>query len=382
MNSKTVYWVWLSQVIGVGGKTSDVFGAFTDPEELYRASANERMMKGVFTEAQFKRAGAIPLKKAENIMRVCEQNGWGISTPDDDDFPSELRGIENMPVILYVDGDLSKIKNKLTIGMVGTRKPTYEGACIARTMASDLARAGVAVISGGALGIDGASHEGVLDVGGTTVCVLGCGLGTKYLKTHEHLRERIKESGAVVTEYEPFINATKFTFPTRNRIISGISKGVIVVEAGSSSGSLITAKHARAQGKDLLAIPGNVFESAHMGCNKLIMSGARAVTNAADVLQPYSIMYPELVDAAKIQVTKPVLERPKEKKPVKIKKEAPPTLDPDALAVYNLFGEEPLYADDISAELEMSTQKVNSSLVKLEIDGLIKQLEGKKFILK
>lgn len=382
MNDKKLYWVWMSQAISTGKKTAEMLAAFPDPEELYRASDNERMAQGVFSIPQLERMKKLSLKNAETTLRVCEQNGWSICTPDDDDYPEELRKIISMPIVLYVDGDLSKIKGKMTVAMVGTRKPTDEGLCIARTIAGDLAHAGVAVISGGALGIDGASHEGVLNENGVTVCVLGCGLGTKYLKKNEYLREKIRKTGALVSEFQPFEGVSKYNFPTRNRLVSGMSKGVVVVEAGVKSGSLITAGCAIEQGKDLFAIPGSVFDSAHVGCNKLIMNGAKAITCAADVLAPYAAIYPELVDTSKIRVTKPVLERPKEEKPAKIKKEAPPTLDPDALTVYNLFGEEPLHTDDITVQSGLSPSKVLSSLMRLELLGLIRQTDGRKYILK
>lgn len=382
MNSKTKYWVWLSMILGPGVKTQEALCAFPDPEELYNTDANKRMAQGVFTVGQISKMNRIKLSEAEEIIAICEKNGWGICTPMDDDFPENLKRLNNMPVILYVDGDLSRIKDKISIGVVGTRKPTRESVCIARTISSDLAYAGAAVISGGALGIDSAAHEGALEANGVTVSVMGCGLGTRYLNRNEAMRKRIRETGAIISEFRPFESASKFTFPIRNRIVSGISHGVLVVEAGEGSGSLITAKAANEQGREVFAIPGSVLESAYTGGNRLIMDGAKAVTNAKDILSPYAAMYPDIIDISHMRVTKPVLEEPKKEKSVKIKKEAPSTLDPDGLTVYNLFGEEPLYADDIIAKSGLRPPKVISSLMRLEMLDLIEQTDGKAYILK
>ncbi len=382
MNNKTKYWVWLSLIVSPGTETQNILGAFPDPEELYKLSPEKRLEAKVFTAGQKAKLNKVELSEAEEIIEICKKNGWNICTPADDDFPENLKRIRKMPLVLYVDGDLSRIKDKISIGVVGTRQPSRESVCVARTIAGDLAYAGAAVISGGALGIDSAAHEGALDSDGVTVSVLGCGLGTRYLSRNEATRKRIRETGAVISEFRPFTSASRFTFPIRNRIVAGISHGILVVEAGEKSGSLITANDARQQGREVFAIPGSVLDSSYTGANRLIRDGAKAVMSARDILSPYAAMYPDIIDLSRIRETEPVLEEPEEEKPVKIKKEAPADLDPDQLTVYNLFGDKPLYADDIIEQSGLRVPKVIASLMRLEMLDLIEQTDGKAYILK
>ena len=246
------------------------------------------------------------------------------------------------------------------------------------------------IISGGALGIDSAAHEGALEANGKTVCVMGCGLGCGYLRENEDLRRRISQSGALITEYPPLAGVTRSSFPERNRIISGISMGVLVVEAGERSGSLITARKANEQGRDIFAIPGSVLSSAYTGVNRLIRDGASAVTCAEDILGGYEMMYPERLNL-KAQVPD-MIEQPrqavklnfygeKEEKSVvlKIEKQPPSNLDPDSLAVYNLFKGEPLSADEICAMSGLPISKVLTALMMLEAENIIRAMGGNSY---
>ena len=159
------YWIWLSQALGAGARVDEILSAFPEPEKLYFADDAERMTAGVFTRRQLERLNKTKLSDAETAIRVCAKNGWEICVPTDGDYPEELKRLADMPLVLYVDGDISRIKDKISIGIVGTRQPSYDSTCIARTVAGDLASAGAAVISGGALGIDSAAHEGAVAAG-------------------------------------------------------------------------------------------------------------------------------------------------------------------------------------------------------------------------
>lgn len=212
------YWIWLSQALGAGARVDEILSAFPEPEKLYFADDAERMTAGVFTRRQLERLNKTKLSDAETAIRVCAKNGWEICVPTDGDYPEELKRLADMPLVLYVDGDISRIKDKISIGIVGTRQPSYDSTCIARTVAGDLASAGATVISGGALGIDSAAHEGAVAAGGVTVCVMGCGLGCDYLRDNEPLRRRIRETGALISEFTPLSTASRTTFPIRNRI--------------------------------------------------------------------------------------------------------------------------------------------------------------------
>lgn len=383
MSESKKYWVWLSLALGAGARVDEIFSAFDSPKKIFDEDTEKRMISGVFTRKQLERLDSVKIEEAEKVISVCNKNGWEIVTPSDRIYPAGLRKLNDLPLALYVDGDISCLRGKVIIGVVGTRKPCYESTAIARRICGDLAKAGAVVVSGGALGIDSAAHEGTLDAGGKTVCVMGCGFGTDYLMSNEAMRRSISRNGALVTEYPPMKAASRVTFPERNRIISGMSHGVLVVEAGGKSGSLITAKRAAEQGRDVFSIPGSVLTSAYTGANNLIRDGARAVTCAADILAPYAVMYPDRLNLKEIQQPveiETVASEPE--KPKTVKKEIASNLDPDAAAVYNLFGDEPLHADEICAMSGLSPSRVILALMQLELAEYIKQIDGKNYILR
>lgn len=380
------YWVWLSLVMGAGSRTDELFCAFKNPQEVYETEYAKRKLTGVFTPKQLERSGTTKLSDAENILSVCDKNGWGVLTPDMKEYPAGLRKLVDFPLVLYVDGDITCVRGKVMIGVVGTRKPCNESIAIARKICTGLASAGAVVVSGGALGIDRAAHESSMEAGGKTVCVLGCGFGTDYLMGSEPMRRAIAKSGAVITEYPPFARASRSTFPERNRIISGISHGVVVIEAGPKSGSLITARRAAEQGRDVFAIPGSVLISAYTGVNSLIKDGAKAVTSARDVLEGYAVMYPDRLDLSVLDDT-PLENAVKTaaKSGTSSKKSGQKLVSgfgDDADAVYNMFGDEPIHPDDICAGSGLPMPKVIAALIQLEIGGLIRQIGGKLYILK
>lgn len=384
------YWVWYSLIAGVATRNDDILTAFPDPEKLYKAGENEIVSSGGVSAARLKKILSTPIEKAEEIVETCKRNGWHIITPESADYPDDLRRLIDMPIVLYVDGDLSCVNKGIAIGVVGTRKPGSESIVIATKISAQAAAAGAVIVSGGALGIDSAAHEGALLAKGKTVCVLGCGLGTDYLRENEPLRREISKSGAVVTEYAPMARASIYSFPARNRIISGMSKGVLVVEAGEKSGSLITARRAAEQGKEVYAIPGSVLSTAYTGANKLITDGARAVVDAEDILKPYSVMYPDIINLKKIEEISEKFRLPEVAEPKEVKKSGPPKEKKELAGdygknietVYALFGSEPLHPDEISLISGMPLSEVISALFKLELEGYIKQTDGKNYVLK
>lgn len=381
MNEKK-YWVWLSAVLGAAARVDEILSAFPNPKKLFEANETDRMLSGVFTKRQLQKMNETKLSDAENIIEICRKNGWNIVTPSDTAYPAGLRKLPDKPLVLYVDGDISCLRGRVMLGVVGTRKPSYESISITRKISGDLAAAGAVVVSGGALGIDSAAHEGALNKDGKTVCVLGCGQGTDYLMENESMRREISRNGAVITEYPPFTKASRYTFPERNRIISGMSHGVLVVEAGAKSGSLITAKRAAEQGRDVFAIPGNVLISAYTGVNSLIKDGAKAVTSAKDILESYAVMYPDRLNMSVLDnapLGAAVEKKPQKKKP---QKKLCSGMGGNADTVYNLFGDEPLHPDDICAESGLPMPKVIAALIQLEIGGLVEQTDGKRYILK
>ncbi len=388
------YWVWYSLAVGPGSKNDEIISAFPDPEKFFKSSLKEIMLSGATSAYKAQKMLDTPMEKAENIVRLCEKNGWSIVTPESKEYPRSLKRLTDMPLVLYVDGDPSYINSEVAIGVVGTRKPSGESIDLAKKLSAQAAAAGAVIVSGGALGIDSAAHEGALLANGKTVGVLGCGFGTNYLMENEPLRRQISKNGALVTEYAPLTGASRYTFPARNRIIAAFSQGVLVVEAGEYSGSLITARKASEQGKEVYAIPGSVLTTAYTGANKLIRDGAKAVSCAADMLMPYSVMYPDIIKLENIEklpeelriIGRPepkVEEKQKEeKKPPKEKKPLPANIPPAAAAVYEFFGDSPLHPNEISAMSGMPLSQVVSALFKLEVEDLIEQTDGKNYQLK
>lgn len=391
MSDNRKYWIWLSEVLGAGARVDEILSSFANARDIYEASRMQRIIAGVFSHRQIDAFEKVTLKNAENALELCNRNGWKVYTPEDSEYPELLRKIPDMPLVLFVDGDISFLNEKIIVGVVGTRKPSYESISIARKISADMAAKGAVTVSGGALGIDSAAHEGTIQGGGKTVCVMGCGLGCDYLRENEPLRREIARNGALITEYTPFTPATRYSFPARNRIISGISSGVLVIEAGEKSGSLITARRAVEQGREVFAVPGSILTSAYTGVNRLIRDGARVATCADDILSSFALMYPERLNLSKEAVLdeseseillENAVKQKVKKAEARVKREAPDSLDSDAKAIYDLFESEPIHADDLCVMSGLSVSRVLSALMILEFEGLIEASEGKNYRIK
>lgn len=391
MNGNKKYWIWLSDIMGAGARVEDIFSYFSSAREVYEADRTQRIVSGVFSRRQIDALDTVSLKRAENAIEICEKNGWKIYTPEDSEYPELLHRLPDRPLVLFVDGDISCLNDRIAVGVVGTRNPSYESIAVARKICADMAAKGAVTVSGGALGIDSAAHEGAIEGGGETVCVMGCGLGSSYLRENEPLRREIARNGALITEYLPFTEATKYSFPARNRIISGVSHGVLVIEAGEKSGSLITARRAVEQGREVFAVPGSILTSAYTGVNRLIRDGAKVATCADDILSSFALMYPERLNLSKNAVlneteTEIILENAVKQKvkesSARVKKNAPDTLDSDAKAIYELFGAEPIHADELCVMSGLPVSKVLSALMMLEFEGLVEAAEGKNYRIK
>ena len=401
------YWIWLARTLGDAARLDEIIACFGNARELYYAGKNEWRLSGVLTAVQIEKLAQYSPSESGKIINDCEKNRWSIITPEDGEYPPLLREISNLPAVLYADGDASLLSDSLTIAMVGTRKASRYGIRAAGVIASMLSRSGFCVVSGGALGIDSAAHSGAISAGGKTVCVLGCGFGTDYLKSNEAMRNEIVRNGVIITEYPPFTQASRTTFPKRNRIISGMSLGTVVIEAGEKSGSLITANMALEQNRQVFAVPGNVFSSAYNGANKLIHDGAKPVFTTRDIVEEYYNDYPQRIKTDELDIPlaqafyeseqlrqrleksekqpAPVKRRTKsetsepvtqEEKPVK--KELPPTLGEAARAVYGLL-ESPMPLDEIVEKSGMSVTKTLAALTELEMIGAVELLPGNKY---
>ncbi len=409
MNDKA-YWLWLQQAIGYGVNTDEIVGHFVHPKNIYLATHQERIQSGVFTGKQLEKLKTTPLEVVNEIIDSCRKCKCRVIFPDDPRYPQQLKMIRNFPLALYYYGDPEVLKDKMAIALVGTRRASKTGLEIAGRLASSLVRSNAVVVSGGALGIDGASHLGALSENGITVAVLGCGFLAKYRDSVTNLKGEIAKNGLVVTEYPPNTPAIGRNFPTRNRIISGLSHGVVVVEGALGSGSLITADLAVRQGRELFAVPGDAIDSRHSGTMEIIRRGATPVFTSADVLSQFEFRYPELIDIEKIDRT-PLYENkksfdfskvtygvtsihtdsfvPEEVMQAAIEdnlhkeneiSEKAKNLTGNVKAVYDVLSYDEMHIDDILRSIpSMNLGKIMAALTQLELDNMIISVSGKKY---
>ena len=300
-----VYWVWLSLRCGAGSELgSYLLKHFETPKDIYEATREELLsLKGMnesIVEALMDRSLTLPKK----IVEYCERVNVGILTLESANYPERLRGIHAKPIVLYYRGKLPNIDDNVLIACVGMRACSEGGAQNAYRLGMDLAAAGAIVVSGMASGIDTAVQSGVLAAGGHTIAVLGCGIDRVYPTQNADLMNRIAKTGTLITEYAPGTEPRGQNFPIRNRIISGLCQGTVVVEANAKSGSLITASYAEKQGRDIFAFPGSAESSNAKGTNALIQKGAKFVVCAEDILEEYELLYPDRIFTENIVMRK------------------------------------------------------------------------------
>lgn len=297
---ETLFSVWLSLCAGIANSEYvSLLEQFGSAYAIFRAEEDE--IDALDVSDSFKgRLCNKSLDEAYGILEFCQKNGVGILCYTDSAYPSVLRAIKAPPCVLYYKGKLPDFEKQLFISMVGTRSMSEYGKEMAYRIAYELASTGTVIVSGMALGVDAACAVGALSAKGCTVAVLGCGIDVPYPRQHDRLMHAIAERGLVITEFPPSTPPRGYHFPLRNRIISGLGAGTVVVEADLGSGALITAREAIAQGKDIYAVPGNVGDPNTSGTNQLIRDGAAVVLGARDVLQNYAFLYRDSVDSARL----------------------------------------------------------------------------------
>ena len=290
-----IHWIWYATLpkLSLGQKLA-LLEQFSDPEDIYNTHCFERM-EGLSPDGA-EALGNKDLTQAEQVLEACAQRQLGILTIRDSAYPSRLRNIPDPPLVLYYRGVLPDFEEKPVLAVVGTRKASAYGMSNARSMSRQIAACGGMVISGGAYGVDTAALRGALETGSQTVAVLGCGADVVYPRTNRELFEKISEKGCLLSEYVPGTQARPWQFPERNRILSGISNGVLVIEAPEKSGALITAREALEQGRDVFVVPGNIDVATCAGSNALLQDGAAAVFSGWDALKDYAYQYPGQVE--------------------------------------------------------------------------------------
>lgn len=361
-----VYWVWLSSIPALGSvrgkKLLDCFGT---PENIWNASRQSLLkvqeLGPVLTERLLDSTLRV---NAEKQIIYMDKNKIDAIPLNDANYPRLLKEIYDPPLVLFKRG---KIGSNKCIAVVGSRRASDYGLKVAKELAGELARNGINVVSGLARGIDSNAHEGALEASGITTAVLGCGVDVVYPPENKRLYDKISSQWAIVSEYLPGFPPLPGNFPARNRIISGLSSGVVVIEANEKSGSLITANFALEQGRDVFSVPGNLGNINSKGTNKLIREGAKIVTCAEDILEEInffdsenSIIKNELKKTVKVAVPMD-------------------NLDSDEKKIVASLIREELHIDELSKRTGLELKTLNSLLVMLELSGHIEQLAGKIF---
>ena len=288
MYDERVYWIWLQHCIGTANsKVHLVRDYYESAYSFYEKAVLNGEQPAGFSLKETIAMRNYDIDDAAHIFDKTLDLGYDVISYNDRNYPEHLRNIENPPAVLYVWGDFSTLKSAMTISVVGTRSPMKEHYDIAYKMCEGFAINNVTVVSGGALGIDTAAHQGTLSAGGKTVAVLGCGLDFPYLTVNAALRKRISQSGAVITEYPLGTPASANHFPVRNRIIAALSVATVMIQGKENSGTMITVNYAIKYNKKIFAVPGNPAEGINSGNNSLIANGALPVTNYKQVLRQF-----------------------------------------------------------------------------------------------
>lgn len=352
------YWVAFSRVRGIGAVRLDALRRhFGDLETAWRAKEADLLKAGIGPklahDLALERKAIDPRAELERIFAA----GFDVLKADEERYPARLREVDAPPPVLYVWGAMDQ-SDQWAVAVVGTRRPTKYGEALANEIAGELAAAGLTVISGLARGIDGLAHQAALDAGGRSIAVLGSGLDEIYPPEHRGLARRIAANGAVVSDYPLGTKPEGRNFPPRNRIISGLALAVIVVEAGATSGALITADFAADQGREVFAVPGNLHRRASVGTNRLIQSGAHPFLKIEDVLETLNLELAVRQEHVAAALPEDAAER----------------------AVYQALGKSPAHVDELSVRCDMPVAEVNAALAMLELKGRAKQVGGMHFV--
>lgn len=381
------YWLWLTELPGLTNQTRlALLRHFPTPEDVYYADPEEVLLTEGITREQAVLLEDKDCSGADRILADCQRLDLDLLTIQDAGYPNRLRNIYDPPCLLYVRGRLPAFDDEASIAVVGTRDCTPYGVSCAEKLGYGLAAGGAVVVSGLARGVDSAALRGALRAGGTVTAVLGNGLDVVYPPENQYLYEDVAAAGALISEYPPGTPPEAKHFPVRNRIMSGLCLGTLVVEAPARSGALITAGTALEQGRDVFAVPGPIDAPASVGCNRLIRDGAGLVSDAWDILGEYEPRFPDKLRREGARETPAVLgyqaRQKTEPKPV------PPSvslshndysLTDDQICLLRALTEEPMLVDDLIELTDIPTRRVLSALTVLEIEHLVTQHSGKRY---
>ncbi len=407
-----IHWIWLATRPDLSDRwKSALLDVFPDAEDIYFADCDALAQVEGLSEAAVKSLQDKDLKSSREILEVCSKKDIRILTWKDAAYPARLKNIADPPVVLYYKGRLPDFDGMPLIGVVGTRKASAYGLTVAKRMGYQIAACGGVIVSGMAFGIDGVAMAGALSADMPVIGVLGSGADIVYPLSNKALFADVLQNGCLLTEFPPGTPPHSWNFPRRNRIISGISCGVLVVEAPAKSGALITAGRAADQGRDVFVVPGNIDVDSCKGSNALLRDGAIAATSGWDVVGEYEAQFPDKIrknlyparqvaypDEVQQQTDAMVAQKPrlldklKKEKPRHEKKEidkqpvlpysdaeqSMPSLDEREEKIVDLIRKGNTLVDDIIAAMELPAASVLASITMLQIKGLVKSLPGKR----
>ncbi len=353
-----MYWVGFNMVKGIGAvRFKSLLDAFGSAEAAWNAGPEALIGAGLSPKIveSFQR-----LRRDVSLEQVAERIqalGIQVLTWEDESYPRHLKEIDQPPPVIYVRGEL-KPEDDWAVAIVGTRKLTPYGRQVAEQVAATLAHSGVTIVSGLARGIDSIAHQAALNAGGRTLAVLGSGVDLVYPPENRKLADQVMQHGALLSDYAIGTQPDGQNFPPRNRIISGLSLAVVIVEAGDTSGALITATFAAEQGRDVFAVPGNINAPQSRGTNRLIRDGAQPLLNPQDVLEALNLTM--VTEHQAVRVALPA--------------------DPVEARLYKLLSQQPKHVDDIRAEADMPIEAVSATLAMMELKGMVRQVGGMNYI--
>jgi DNA processing protein len=361
-HSEHALWLALTRIKGLGCISFKKLAShFADPTQSLSATAAElSAIEGIDRKAVDGLLAFTQWDEVEQEVQRAEEAGVKIIPFGSGIYPARLRSIVDPPPCLYVKGEIRREDDK-AVAVIGTRSASHYGRRVARDLCRGLASLGFTVISGMARGIDGVAHDEALNAGGRTIAVLGSGVDRAYPPEHRKLYHRISENGAVISELPLGAPPLAFNFPARNRLISGLSAGVVVVEATEKSGSLITAAIALEQGREVFAVPGEVGSSRSRGGHRLIRQGAKLVENVDDILEEIA---PQLVA--------------RDRQPAALRT-LPVDAQPETHKIFDLLQERSLHIDEVIEASGFSASRVSQILLELELQGFLKQLPGNRY---
>ena len=399
LSNETISLIHLNMIQGVGLKTvqrlRDVFGS---AERALQATPDALEKVDQLSPAMCDLLKRKPIQyPIERELELINEYGCQVVTLYDDAYPQWLKEIDTPPLVLYIRGELTP-EDSLSISIVGSRDAKDYGRKVSYRLSYQLAQHGLTVVSGLAKGVDASAHRGALESGGRTIAVMGSGLSFIYPATNSDLAEKIMESGALISEFPMEVKPKPRNFPRRNRVISGLTLGTVVVEASNRSGALITARLASEQGREVFAVPGEIFSELSTGTHKLINNGAKLINTVDDLLNELPLYALNRIhsDAQTSQVlgvgTEPPQEPPAEKSdpqpavtqpPAKvqhpIQSAPPPDLTPDERTVFDAIEAPSSHIDTIVRTTQLPISQVSSVLLMLELKGIVQQLPGKQF---